>query len=132
MTESWKKQKNPVFFQEVILLAPQAKLRPNTAASATEKTLAPRLAAPLAGVVDVAGAPPVVVAAPPDDVAGAPVPEDPGDVAVGEEAAAAPVGVPKSVPSVGTGPMPAEAEAPTPTRAPIPCPEGPWKARAFF
>jgi len=47
------------------------------------------------------------------------VPVEDGAVAVEEDAPEdAPVGAPKIVPSVGTGPIGADADAPTPTRAP--------------
>ncbi len=48
-----------------------------------------------------------------------------GEVAVGEAvpvaAKVAPLGSPKIMPSVGTGPIPADADAPIPTRPPTDC-----------
>ena len=51
--------------------------------------------------------------------------EEDGEVAVGEAVPdatnVAPLGSPKIVPSVGTGPIPADADAPIPTRPPTDC-----------
>lgn len=112
---------------------PQARVIPAIAAMKREIKLAPMLDAPLVVVVGAAALVPAPDEVPPD-------PEevvDPlgdGAVAVGEEDAplevAAPVGAPKILPSVGTGPIPADADAPIPTSPPTLCPEGPWTFRA--